>query len=523
MKKRCFHLFLVLFFVVGSVSLLFAAKKDAGEAEGAAATDTIVIAREVDADSLDPHKTSNTQSLQIASLIYDTLLTQDEQGAVHPGLAESWQISNNGTRYTFVIRSGIQFHDGTPLNAEAVKFNFERATNPDTNNPNASMYGPIENVSVSGNSVVVELSEPYGPLLSSLSSFFCLMASPTSVQGDDFKPVGTGPYQFVEWVRNDHLTLASNPNYRNFNPLVDNPGEPYIKNVKVQVIPEAVARMAALKTGETTFAEPSLEEATGLLKNPDYTVYTAQYSGQQIFAAFSWKIPPLDNPDVRKAIGYAMDRESYAEIGFEGLVEPAYCPIAPGLLGSDQDQCRERGVTFDLEEAKQLLAKAGYGPENPLNILLSVHKLPGWDRMHQIMQENLKAIGVNAKIETREVAAFFAHMSEENQRTDGPPFVWTMGMSGNDPDYLYFLWHTPGFCSMGVGEELDRMLEEQRRLTGDARVKKIREINNYLIDNAYAVPLLSPGWNWMMASKSNVAGFKHGFVTSFILNDVKFK
>jgi peptide/nickel transport system substrate-binding protein len=523
MQKKRLCLLIVVLFLICSVPFGFASKEDASQIEGEGETDTIVIAREVDADSLDPHKTSNTQSLQIASLIYDNLLTQDEQGIVHPGLAESWKISNNGTKYTFKIRSGIKFHDGTVLDADAIKFNFDRATNPDTNNPNASMYGPVKNVSVNGDNVLVELSEPYGPLLSSLASFFCLMASPTAVQGDDFTPIGTGPYEFVEWVRNDHISLKSNPDYKNFSPLVNNPGEPYIKNVKIQVIPEAVARMAALKTGEITFAEPSLEEATSLFKDPDFTVYIAKYSGQQIFLAFSWKIPPLDNPDIRRAIGYAMDRESYAEIGFEGLVDPAYCPIAPGLLGSDQDLCKEQGVTFDLDKARSLLEKAGYGPDNPLNIVLSVHKLPGWDRMHQIMQENLKTIGVNAKIETREVAAFFAHMGDENQRTESPPFIWTMGMSGNDPDYLYFLWHTPGFCNMAIGEELDNMLEEQRRLTGDERVKKIQQINNYLIDNSYCVPLLSPGWNWMMASKSNIVGFKHGFVTSFILNDVRFK
>jgi peptide/nickel transport system substrate-binding protein len=523
MRWKWATLIVILFLFLGTGQILLVAKKNTPETKGAGKTDTIVIAREVDADSLDPFKTSNTQSLQVANLIYDNLLTQDEKGIIHPGLAEKWSISKDGLEYRFVIRSGIKFHDGTPLDAKAIKFNFDRAVDPATNNPSASMWGSIKSTTADGKTVIVKLSEPYGPLPSSLASFFCQIISPTSVKGNDFTPIGTGPYKFVEWVRNDHMTLVSNSSYKNFNPLVENSGEPYIKNVKIQVIPEAVARMAALKTGEITFAEPSLEEAATLAKDPNYTVYTSQYSGQQIFVAFSWKIPPLDNPDVRKAIGYALDRDAYAEIGFEGLVKPAYCPIAPGLIGSDQDLCKDWGINFNIDKAKQLLAKAGYGPNKPINVILSVHKLPGWDRMHQIMQENLKEIGVNARIETRELAAFFAHMADENKRTEGAPFIWTMGMSGNDPDYLYFLWHTPGFDNMAIGKELDFLLEEQRKLTGDARVKKINEINRYLLDNAYCIPLLSPGWNWMMASKSDVVGFKHGFITTFILNDVKFK
>jgi peptide/nickel transport system substrate-binding protein len=280
--------------------------------------------------------------------------------------------------------------------------------------------------------------------------------------------------------------------------------------------------MAALKTGEATFVEPSLEEAAALNKDPKFKVYAAKRSGQQVFAAFTWQIPPLDNPLVRQAVGYALDRAMYAEIGFEGLVQPAFCPMAPGLLASDQEQCREWGQSYDPEMAKKMLAQAGYGPEKPIDVVLSVHKLPGWDRMHQIMQQHLKAIGINAKIETREVAAFFDHMKGENKRTDGPPAIWTMGMSGVDPDYLYFLWHRPGFCNMGLNAEMDKMLEEQRTLIGDQRKQKLDEISKYLLTKAYAIPLVSPGWNWLLASPANVEGFKIGYVSALILNDVQF-
>src|SRR5690606_8939717 len=159
-----------------------------------------------------------------------------------------------------------------------------------------------------------------------------------------------------------------------------------------------------------------------------------------------------------------VERGLYADIAFEGLVEPTYCPVAPYLLGSDQEKCAAWGVPEDPDLAAALLAEAGYGPDNPLDIVLSVHKLPGWDRMHEILLQRLASIGINATLEQREVAAFFDHMTSENHRTDGPPVIWTMGMSGVDPDYLHFLWHQPGFVNMGLNEELDAMLDAQRAL-----------------------------------------------------------
>lgn len=503
-----------------AAGLLLAGTSLAGTAW--AQSDTIVVARSVDADNLDPQKTSNTQSLQVTGLIYDTLLTLDDQGGLHPGLASEWSVSDDGLTYSFTMRDGIKCHDGSTLDAAATAASITRAVDPATNNPNSSAWGPIASATGEGNVVTVKLSQPYGPFLSFLTSILGPIVCPSSFAGSEFTPIGTGPYAFVDWVRNDKIDLKANPDYHNSSPLIENPGAPYIQNLVLKVIPEGVARMAALKSGEVQFAEPSLEEAALLQDDPAYKVYAAQLSGQQILMAFTWRIPPLDNVNVRRAIAAVVERGLYAEIAFEGLVEPAYCPVAPRLLGSDEAQCESWGVPEDLELAKKLLAEAGYGPDHPLDIVLSTHKLPGWDRMHEIMLQELASVGINAKLEQREVAAFFDHMSGENQRTDGPPVVWTMGMSGVDPDYLYFLWHTPGFVNMGLNADLDKMLEDQRALTGDARTAKILEIHKYLLENVYAVPLLSPGWGWLMASSANLEGFKMGHIASLLFNDVKY-
>jgi len=487
-----------------------------------AQSDTITVARSVDADSLDPHRTSNTQSLQVTNLIYDTLLTMDDSGGIHPGLASEWSISEDGTTYTFILREGVLCHDGETFDAAMAAASIQRAVDPETTNPNASSWGPIEDAAADGNTLTVSLSQPYGPFLSFLTSIQAPMICAGSTAGAEFDPIGTGPYELVDWVRNDRITLAANEDYENVHPLIDNPGAPHVPNLVLQVIPEGVARMAALRSGEVQFAEPSLEEAALLQDDPDFNVHAAMLSGQQILMAFTWRIPPLDDENVRRAIGAVVDRALYADFAFEGLVEPAYCPVAPGLLGTDAEMCRDAGVPEDVALAEELLAEAGYGPDNPLEIVLSVHRLPGWDRMHEIMLQQFESVGIEATIEQREVAAFFDHMSGENERTDGPPVVWTMGMSGVDPDYLYFLWHTPGFVNMGLNEEVDAMLEAQRGLTGEARVEAIQEIHRYLLENVYAVPLLSPGWGWLMASSADLEGFKMGHMVSLIFNDVQY-
>lgn len=482
---------------------------------------TLTIARSVDADGLDPYKVSTTQSSQVTALIYNTLVTLDSSGHPQPGLAESYQISEDNKTYTFNIREGVSCHDGSAFSAEDVVWSIKRAIDPATANPRRSNWGPIEDVTQNGNSVTVKLSDPFGPFLSYLGSFSTpMMCRSAFAEDGSYKPVGTGPFKFVNWVRNDRITLAANDDYHNYDPLVTNPGRPHIDQLVIQVIPEAVARLAALRSGEVDMAEPSLEEASQMQTDPAYKIYVSERSGQQVVAAFTWRRPPFDNVEVRRAIGMALNREAYAMIAYEGLVNPTTCPAAPGLIGVDLEKCAEWGVKYDLDTARKIMEGLGYTQSNPLEITLSVHALPGFDQMHQIMQQDLREIGVNAEIESREVAAFFDYMTQANLQEGGKPMLWTMGQSGVDSDYLTYLWRKPGFVSMGIGEPLDTLLTEQRALSGDARVAKLQEAQKYLLENVYAVPLVSPGWNWLWASTAKVDGFATGFAASLYFNDV---
>ncbi len=488
-----------------------------------AAAGDIVFARAQDADSLDVARVSTTISFQVMTQIYATLLNLDDKGHVVGGLAGSYTASPDNQTFTFKMRPATKCHDGSVFDAQAAKWNIDRAIDPQTGSPNASSYGNIVSTAVEGDTLTVKLGSPYSPLPTFLASAQALMMCPSTIQGSDVKPVGTGPWKFSEWVRNDRLVLTRNPDYVNDNPLVANPGPPYEQRLIFRVVPEGPARMAALSTGEVTFAEPSLQDASDLAKNKRFTVYSGSgRTGQLAYLGFTAKIPPLNDPRVRRAIGYALDRDAMVDIGFNGLVQASPCPVAPGLLGYDPKKCAEWATSYDPGKAKALLKEAGYGPDHPLDLVLSVSPLQGWDEADVVMQQELKEVGVNVKIEQRQFATWVDYMSGKNRETTGTPAIWTMGMSGPDPDYLVFLWQPPGYAGQGVDDPLlQKMLVEQRALSGEERAAKVEEIQKFLLTNAYEVPLFSPGWFWLVASKSNVMGFKQGYTVMPIFNDVK--
>lgn len=487
-----------------------------------AATDTIVVARPQDADSLDTHRVATSISLQAMTQIYGNMLHMDGKGNLHGGLAESYDVSADGKTYTFHMRpGGVKCHDGSIFDAKAAQWNFDRVRHPDTASPNASSYGEIVSTEVAGNDLIVTLAEPYAVLPYFLAGPLAHFMCPSTIQGDNVNPVGTGPWKFVSWDRNNEIVFERNEEHVNFHPMISNPGPPKMKGLIFKTIAEGPARMAALRTGEVHFAEPSLQDAAEMKDDPDWTVYTSPHSGQQAYVGFAHKIAPFDDARARRAVGYAIDRNACANIAFEGLVEATHCPIAPGLVGEDQALCSQWGTSYDPDKARALLAELGYGPDNPLKVIFKTATLQGWDPCHIIMQQQLSEVGIEAELEVRQFAAWVDDMSVVNEQTSGTPVLWTMGMSGVDPDYLVFLWQRPGYANQGIDDPaLDKMLREQRVLTAEARVKKLHDIQKFLLENAYEIPLFSPGWFWLQASRSNVKGFQQVHMVTPIFNGV---
>jgi len=484
---------------------------------------TLIYARNGDADSLDPNKTTTTLSFQVMSQIYDTLVAFDAQASLKPNLAKSWDISPDGTQYTFHLQPGVTFHDGTPFNAAAVKFTLDRFVDPATQNPLRTSIGPLKATEVVDDQTVrLTFASPFAPLLSFLTTVW--MLSPTAVKkyGNDFgnHPVGSGPFQFKSWVKGDRITLTRFDGFKGFHPMFKHKGPPYLDGIQYRAMPEEQARLAALQTGEVNIAEPPIDQIDQIKNDAKYALYIAQNTGELIFLEFAVHRAPFDDVRVRQAVGYGVDRDAIANIALDGLVQPALCTVGPGIAGGTSPVCKTDGFTHDPQKAKALLKAAGYG-DKPLPVTLATWTGDNREQAAELIQNQLKQVGFDVQLQTMDIGTLDARVKQENDTKQGGGFFDMMGWAWQDPDILYSLFHSPGWTDGYSDPTLDKMLEQQRQLTDQAkRLALIDQIQQFLLDHAAMVPLYSPGWNWMLASQSSVKGFQFAPFNQALLQDV---
>lgn len=497
----------------------------AAAAQDAAPGGILTYARDGDADSLDPQKTTTTLSWQVQGQIFESLVAFDAEGNIVPNLAQSWEVSDDGLEYTFVLQEGVTFHDGTPVNAEAVKFTFDRFIAEETSNPSKASIGPLTGTEVVDDlTVKLVFASPFAPLLSFLTDPFAGIISPTAVEaaGDDFgnQPVGSGPFKFVEWVKGDRIVLERFDDYKAFHPMYLHEGPAYLDQVIYRTMPEEQARLAALETGEVNMAEPPLEEVVRLQGDSNYTVNIAPNTGQLVFFEFAVHRAPFDNPLVRRAVGFGVDTAALVSIGLNDLVQTTQCTVGPGILGGDSATCGTAGFSYDPDQAKALLAEAGYG-DAPLPVTLATWTGGNREDVAQLIQNQLNQVGFEVSLETMDIGSLNARVKAENGIAEGNGFFDMMGWAWFDPDILYALFHSPGWVDGFSSPELDAMLEEQREITDrDERLAKIDEIQQYILEQGAMVPLFSPGWNWILASPTSVQGFQFAPFNRALLYDV---
>ena len=488
----------------------------------------LVWARYGDADSLDPQRTTTTLSWQVFDQIYDTLLAFDDNGEVVPNLAKEWTVSEDGLEATFVLNEGITCHDGTPFDANDVKYTAERAISEDNPSVTKGAWGPITSVeAVDSQTVKFNFSEPFGAFVSFMADPFSSQICDSAEElGDDFgvsAAVGTGPWKLVSWTKGDEIVLEKNADYQNFGRPIENDGAPYLDQLVVKQIPEPQTRLAGLQTGEIqVIAEPPLEELEAIEADESLNNYIAEKTGQNVFFEFTISRPPFDDIRARQAVAYATDPEAAIDIVFGDVVKREKCTVARGVLGNDQDFCEEHGYSYDPEKAKELLAELGYGPDNPLEVTLMTWVGGNREKMVQVFQNQLKQVGIEADIETMDIGTLNARVKQENETDSGQGTFDMMGWAWYDPDILHQLWHSPGAYNGYQSPELDALLNETRTtVDSDARLAAVQEAQEYLLENAVHVPLYTPGWLWIYTTRAEVDGFKIGPFDRPLFNDVK--
>ncbi|OMF20302.1 hypothetical protein BK133_29415 [Paenibacillus sp. FSL H8-0548] len=471
---------------------------------------TLIVALSTDVTLLDPTRQGGWQTFLVNRNIHESLVKEDlsktsEEAAVVeiiPSLAETWEVSPDGLTYTFHLRKGVKFQDGTDFNADAVEFNVRRAWDKEfeffdeVSATNMSrIYNDLKSIqAVDANTFSFTFNHPFQAFLRLLaqgSTGSGLIASPTAIRelGNDKyaeHPVGTGPFVFVERVIGDHVTVKRNDNYWG--------DKAYAQQLIFRLIADNNARATALRTGEVDIILSPAGETISSLKQDGFSVPAANLPSV-FYLTLNTQNEYFKDIKVRQAFAYAIDRESLSKDLLEGNATPAYSAAHTGNEAYDADH---KPFPYDPEKAKQLLAEAGY----PDGFGVTIQTYTGNEAYVEWVQRDLAKVGIQLKIETFDWATFGA------QRFMKPEVgVNTMSWGFVTAYWIYVLGHSEstgrygGYTNPAIDEVIAKANNEIDPDKALAYWKEARDI----IDNDVAiVPLFSS--NTSLAQGRNVKG-----------------
>ncbi|MCL0078239.1 glutathione ABC transporter substrate-binding protein [Dehalococcoidia bacterium] len=435
----------------------------------------LVVAMGSEPPTMDNTHMTCAPAATVSRLIAPPLIDQDKDGSPLPYLAESWEFSPDALTLTLYLRRNVKFHDGTPFNAEAAKFNLDRFLRPGV--PFRFLIDRIIEVEVVDEYTVnLHLSEPFAPILLHLSHEFVAIHSPTAVKapGPDGvieNPVGTGPFKLAEWIHGERLVLVANENYWG--------GRPYLDEIVFEIVPEIGARVAMLEAGDAHMAwiVPP-HDAPRLEADPAITVLRKP-GPRMIYLGLNNQLPPFDDVRVRHAINYAIDREAIVDRILLGVGEVADAPIAPGIFGHHP----VGPWPYNPERARELLAEAGF-PDGFDTVLLHPTGRYMMDvAVAEAIHAMLADVGIRARLVTKEWAAFLAFLTRPVEEAVVDPavemFFIGWGTITGDADYgLYMTLHPDMWVPVGrnrvfyYNRQVGRLLEEARaELNPDKRAE----------------------------------------------------
>jgi peptide/nickel transport system substrate-binding protein len=455
--------------------------------------------------NIDPHVGASSELGIPLTSVYDPLVWLSPDGEFVPGLAERWEISDDGKTYTFYLRQDVTFHDGTPFNAEAVCFSLERIADPATKSAKArGLLGPFATCQATDDHTAkISLLTPYAPFLSAASQVYLAMVSPTAVSkwGDEyqFHQVGTGPFTFKEYVPKDHLTLERNPDYRWAPSFFAHQGSAYLQEIEFRFYVDPATRSPALESGEVqVMGEIPPVDAVRLENDPDFKVLKVPIPGQPLQMYVNTTKPPTDDLRVRQALLYATDRQAIIDAIFMGYSPPAYGPLC--RVTWSYDPGIESLYAYDPEHAGQLLEDAGWHDSDGDGIrdkdgqpLILEAILTSWGFMPevgQMLKDQFLQVGID--LNTQVIAAY---PTVVQAAVEGQHHIIPFTLSSSDPHILRSAFHSAnaegGFNWSKVQDaELDDLLDQgMQALVDQERARIYAEIQQRIMSQALIIPI----------------------------------
>jgi peptide/nickel transport system substrate-binding protein len=463
---------------------------------GAKRGGTLKAALTGEPDSLDPAKSEIYTGAQVYDNIFSKLVDIDEHQQFYGVLAKSWHQQNAKT-WVFDLKPNVLFHNGERFGAPDVKYTFERILAPKTASGYAPLYGAIARVEVvNAHRVVFHLKTPFGPFLTNLANNGEIVNRKAIESGKNpaRNPVGTGPFQFVEWVQGDHVTLKRFDRYFE-------PGKPYLDGIQFKFLPVDQSRIDALRSGDLDWLDAiPLQQLKQLMHDGSFTYVGSKIAGIPDFLSMNVKKPPFDNKALRQAVAWALDKTEIRAVAYFGAGENGSEEVPSASIWHDDADPYRSGP--NVKKAKQLMNAAGHG--NGLQVqYLGLPQYPELLKTGEVVREQLKAIGIDMNIQQVDVSVWFDRFSKGNYQITSAYQERTI-----DPDNFYSLVLKSGAAINATGysnPKVDSLIQRAATETKLARRKALyTQLRRIVFDDVPLIFVHYETLNYLM--RKNVHG-----------------